>query len=327
MLKLKLSHCDNNSMRNVLVSLFFTLIVFLLSVSAAFAIHCCGGTNPISFATCVSLGCGITTNDSVVGPMPNWTGLTAYCVYPDHTGDPSTCPIVPLNESCVYSNITINESSFIEQCLNTTGFSEIQCIGGYMISVGSDVCSVGETCYNLGPTGVNCSYNACVFGNITIAPFQYMAQCNPDGHSYTNYECYANQLVNAGGSDCRNLGTGYTCQQLTLGTVGCVAPYYNAINTSFNSTEPIPAINQTDFALSGYSWALPFFTPMFIFTAIAATVSGFSGKFGGISIGAAAFLAFTLIAVIFGIYPVWIGILLMLISGFVFIKFTTGIFT
>jgi hypothetical protein len=90
-------------------------------------------------------------------------------------------------------------------------------------------------------------------------------------------------------------------------------------------TAPIPAINQTEFQMTGYGWVLPLFSPMFIYTVIMAVFAGVGAKLGGPTVGGIAALAFIFVFTVFGIYPAWVGVILILVGGFVFVKFGTSI--
>jgi hypothetical protein len=91
---------------------------------------------------------------------------------------------------------------------------------------------------------------------------------------------------------------------------------------------PISAVNSTEWQEAGYSWALPFLSPIFIITVIISITSGIVAKFGGIVIGGVTMLILVLLFTIGGVYPAWIGIITIILGGYALVnilqKGTTG---
>jgi hypothetical protein len=89
-------------------------------------------------------------------------------------------------------------------------------------------------------------------------------------------------------------------------------------------TTPISGINVTEWQENGWGWALPIFTPIFIFTFGAGVISGIlaaiSGNAGGV-IGGITWVAFMMLYTLMGIYPSWVGIVLIILSGGVTVMF------
>jgi hypothetical protein len=95
----------------------------------------------------------------------------------------------------------------------------------------------------------------------------------------------------------------------------------SAITPTPQVPEPIPAINKTEWHEAGYDWALPFFTPLFIVSFVIAVVSGVIARIGGMTVGGIAGLLMVLVLTLFGIYPAWLGIVFIIIAGFIITKF------
>jgi hypothetical protein len=94
-----------------------------------------------------------------------------------------------------------------------------------------------------------------------------------------------------------------------------------------------PAVNTTPFAEVGAGWLAPFFTPFFFVTifilGISAMVTKKVTEYGGGEYAGAVFLGSLLLLVIYltvsGFYPAWIGIVFIIIAGFLFAKFVIGL--
>jgi hypothetical protein len=94
-----------------------------------------------------------------------------------------------------------------------------------------------------------------------------------------------------------------------------------------------PAVNTTPFAEVGAGWLSPFFTPFFFVTifilGISAMVTKKVTEYGGGEYAGAVFLGSLLLLVIYltvsGFYPAWIGIVFIIIAGFLFAKFVIGL--
>jgi len=90
------------------------------------------------------------------------------------------------------------------------------------------------------------------------------------------------------------------------------------IKPGYNYTAPLTPLNFTDWQTSGYGWALFLFSPMFIATIMGVVGAGMvAGKMGGEEKGlvfVGAFLAFVFIFMLVGFYPIWLGIILVIMS-------------
>ena len=82
------------------------------------------------------------------------------------------------------------------------------------------------------------------------------------------------------------------------------------------SMQTIPGIDAVEWTANGWGWVLPFFTPFFLGTMFAVITSGViarlakEGMVGGIT-----FVAFMISYTIMGLYPTWIGVILIVISA------------
>jgi hypothetical protein len=104
---------------------------------------------------------------------------------------------------------------------------------------------------------------------------------------------------------------------LSVGTVTTTPTPYG----SFDWYSPIPSVNQTAWQMGGYGWVLPFFTPFFIATVILAIISALAARVGGMTVGGIVALALIFGYSVLGIYPMWVGIILVVLGGFVIAKF------
>jgi hypothetical protein len=172
-------------------------------------------------------------------------------------------------------------------------------------------CLAGQTCVTPTNTSGTCSGTPTVT-TTAIPPSFTGIICNPTNSS---------QILSCNTGVCNLLAScpfGTTCGGIPA---TCSAPFVPVTNP----TGPIPAINQTDFELSGYGWVLPFFSPMFLSTLVLVFLSGISAKYGGMVAGSIVAVALTFVFTVFQIYPAWIGIVMILIGGVVFVKFGTSI--
>jgi hypothetical protein len=89
--------------------------------------------------------------------------------------------------------------------------------------------------------------------------------------------------------------------------------------TEYVPIQPIPAINVTEWQSSGWGWLIPFMTPMFLSTFI---ISAISGGIAYLSkqwmIGGVAFLMFIIVLTVAGVYPLWLGIVVIILAGVAF---------
>jgi hypothetical protein len=94
-----------------------------------------------------------------------------------------------------------------------------------------------------------------------------------------------------------------------------------------------PVVNTTPFAEVGAGWLTPFFTPFFFVTifvlGISAIITKKVSEYGGGQYAGAIFLGSLLLLIIYltvsGFYPAWIGIVFIIIAGFLFAKFIIGL--
>jgi hypothetical protein len=94
------------------------------------------------------------------------------------------------------------------------------------------------------------------------------------------------------------------------------------------STKPLA--NETEWREIGIAWALPLTTPIFILTMVALGVSGFiamkiGGNYAGLVFGVA-MLFFIIIYSITGVYPIWISIILIILTAGLIAYFIKGMF-
>lgn len=83
---------------------------------------------------------------------------------------------------------------------------------------------------------------------------------------------------------------------------------------------PIPLVNETEWQSAGFGWATVFFTPIFLSTLVMAIVSGIAGAIGGAPVGGGVMVVMMMIFTITGIYPAWVGIVVIIISAFIIAK-------
>jgi hypothetical protein len=107
-------------------------------------------------------------------------------------------------------------------------------------------------------------------------------------------------------------------------------PITNSESDSFALFSPTkPLASEEEWKNLGIAWALPLTTPIFILTIIALGVSGFIAKIGGNYAGlifAIAMLFFVIIYSITGVYPIWISIILIILTAGLIAYFIKGIF-
>ena len=106
----------------------------------------------------------------------------------------------------------------------------------------------------------------------------------------------------------------------TLSKLDCAAA---TTSVPFQSSEPIPQINKAAWIANGYGWLLVFFTPMFIYTVGMGGASAVLARVGGYLVGAVTALALIFVYTIFQVYPLWVGITLLILAGFVVVYFVT----
>jgi hypothetical protein len=89
-----------------------------------------------------------------------------------------------------------------------------------------------------------------------------------------------------------------------------------------------PVISKAELDEMGVGWLAPFFTPFFLSTVALIGVSGFVAlkvkTNAGVVFGIVALLL-TLVFTIIGIYPLWLGIIFMLIGGFIVVRTVSGV--
>jgi hypothetical protein len=87
--------------------------------------------------------------------------------------------------------------------------------------------------------------------------------------------------------------------------------------TATVATTPISAVNTTEWSSMGYGWALFLFSPIFITTVIVGAVSAVSARVGGVAVGGSVAILLVLVMTIAQIYPIWVGIVFIIIAGFI----------
>lgn len=107
---------------------------------------------------------------------------------------------------------------------------------------------------------------------------------------------------------------------ISINVIGQVVPLMG------NVTGPIPQINQTEWNEQGYGWLLPIFTPMFIYTFIMA-ISAIGGSVVSKQVALGAIIAICFIGVYtyYGIYPTWLGFVLIILAGFILMYFLRNV--
>jgi len=162
----------------------------------------------------------------------------------------------------------------------------------------------------------------CIYMNASIPEGEYYSTCNnPVEIQYHN--CFGSNFVLGNTYNC---GYGQTCVQINNISATCQATSTTAppvYNITWDSSTPIAPINQTQWVLNGWGWVLPFFTPIFMLTSATGFISGIAGKFGGMAIGGIVALMLTLIFTIIGVYPAWLGIVVIIIGGFILVNMVT----
>jgi hypothetical protein len=139
---------------------------------------------------------------------------------------------------------------------------------------------------------------------------------------------------------CNNLGTGNISQSVQCSNTQtcqnglCInnnAPQLGNTGTSngvpVSDTAPISAINAADWTAAGFGWLLWMFSPIFLDTLLMAGFTGAVSYLGSrvnsgaaMIVGSGTFLVGVIILTIFGIYPAWIGLILGLLTGFIFVR-------
>jgi hypothetical protein len=274
-----------------------------------------------------------------VSAMNIYNGLCSFCQcgsgghYLNLTNSSSSgiCSQVP---SCY---LPVDPCTACSGGYNNMTQAECNGLGCVVTGTGNGFCLTGpyqninETCdpsvgwsVSGGPPGYGCpgSGYGCAPGSVTQcgcfgsgSPANNQIFTCVSGQWISTAVCAVNACVNGqGGASCS--GQALITPTLPPGVIG---PPPSSI------TAPIPAINQTDFILTGYGWALPLFSPMFIYTVILAFIAGIGAKFGGVTVGGITALALVFVFTVFGIYPAWIGVIMVLVGGFIFVKFGTNI--
>jgi len=87
-------------------------------------------------------------------------------------------------------------------------------------------------------------------------------------------------------------------------------------------TDPVAAINETQWIAEGYGWMLPFFSRFFMATMFLIMVLVVAGWMGGPTPAAVAGVALLIAYSVIGIYPLWVLLMLGLITAAVAVYFT-----
>ncbi|MFH7835234.1 MAG: NosD domain-containing protein [Candidatus Aenigmatarchaeota archaeon] len=123
--------------------------------------------------------------------------------------------------------------------------------------------------------------------------------------------------------------TAYTPPGVICGNGICEPPYENATSCPQDCAllAPIPQINKTEWEEMGYGWLVPLFSPFAIYNLI---MISFAVLGGVITREASAVLGIILVFVaiytFMGIYPWWLGVVLIIIAGFLFVNLIGIIF-
>lgn len=85
-------------------------------------------------------------------------------------------------------------------------------------------------------------------------------------------------------------------------------------------TQPIAQINQEAVIESGFGWLLPFTTPFFIITMIVLGIAAYVGrKVNSSQVALGVIMILTVILTSLGAYPVWVGVIIVVISTFMLV--------
>jgi hypothetical protein len=145
--------------------------------------------------------------------------------------------------------------------------------------------------------------------------YQYTVDAGAEGLRAGHYTFYANI------TDAFGVRTGTNLANLTIQSGEITVP----ANVTADWSEPNPAVcDVTSMRLEGMGWLLPFCTPFFWAICImlggatvvgyATTKAGAGGNVGGVAF-LTTILAFSLMYILYGIFPTWIGILFVLGEG------------
>jgi len=139
------------------------------------------------------------------------------------------------------------------------------------------------------------------------------------GESYINcpLDCYGNETYVCGNGICE-AGESYDNCPTDCPLSYYAPPTLPPVNITYPELEYLPFINTTEWVEAGYSWALPFFSKIFLFTFFGLLVAGgieYLSKSHG-----RAFIFTMLMWLVIGcfvqIYPYWILLVLIIIGGF-----------
>ncbi len=129
---------------------------------------------------------------------------------------------------------------------------------------------------------------------------------------------------------CLNIGAEQDDGDNTINKLFCVVPTVTEEVIPFappNQTDTIPFFNETEFTEAGIGFILPFFSPFILSTLIALFISAVVGRFAGSNVAVASLLIFISAFVILQIYPIWMGLVLIILAGAFFGKAIQGFFT
>lgn len=147
--------------------------------------------------------------------------------------------------------------------------------------------------------------------------------CTDNGVSHLDYDCNTIFEVCV-----------YGCNPVTL---QCNPTTVIPPELAVNWTSPEPTVcNVTEMRATGTAWALPFCTPLFWMMLIMLVISGVLG-YGVTRIGASSeigsitfvssILMFSLLYLMYGVFPTWLGIIFILAEGMVLTYLLQKIFT
>lgn len=159
---------------------------------------------------------------------------------------------------------------------------------------------------------------------------EYTWYCVPQGSYYytvfaEGYQTYKSGTftLNADREDTVLLTPTYLPPGVICGNGICEPPYENITSCpqDCGHLAPLPQINVSEWQELGYGWLLPLFTPFAFYNFIMiflALIGGALTREASVPLGI--ILCFIVIYTFFGIYPWWLGFVLIIIAGFLFVN-------
>jgi len=244
-------------------------------------------------------------NDLYYCPSNSWvlnqncTSQGRYCSYSQSAGSCAASPQNIPGSWCSGSPTNMCFQNRLYSCQSSYWGLQEDCVGE------GKYCGLGA-CYNTPQYTPGSSCNA------TVTPFTCITN---DLYYCPSGLWILMEACSSEGKYCVASNTSGTCAPTNV-TTTTVPP----VNVTPTPIEPIPAINQTEWHEAGYDWALPFFTPLFIVSFVIAVVAGVIARIGGMTMGGVSALLMVLVMTLFGIYPLWVGIVFLIIAGFIITK-------